>query len=205
MGSDNVAKGFAKFPVDMYSMKISMTAKVLYSYLWNGAGIKKNDKTYENTASMDNLAKGIGASHGAIHKAIRELSEANLIEVRPGQSHRPSTYIILDFDGSFQSYNDRIQSHSDRIQSHSDYVQSHSDRIQSHSDRTNTNIRKDYLKDLGKECGKSARARTHTHEREEDYDIPEWLIGYGDDLEDNRQPAYDSDLFRHRKAGGGRR
>lgn len=48
------------------------------------------------------------------------------------------------------------------------------------------------------------RARTHTHAREEDYDIPEWLIGYGDDIKDNRPPAYDRNLFMKKKAGGGR-
>ena len=102
--------GFGKIPVEMYSMDISMTAKVLYSYICNGAGLGQ-DEAGENTVSVSDLSAGINASHGATCNAIKELYEHGLIDIKKG---RPCTYVVLDIFGCQWSNSDRQRSYNDR-------------------------------------------------------------------------------------------
>lgn len=109
--------GFGKIPVEMYSMDISMTAKVLYSYICNGAGLGQ-DEAGENTVSVSDLSAGINASHGATCNAIKELYEHGLIDIKKG---RPCTYVVLDIFGCQWSNSDRQRSYNDRQKSNNDH------------------------------------------------------------------------------------
>ena len=116
--------GFGKIPVEMYSMDISMTAKVLYSYICNGAGLGQ-DEAGENTVSVSDLSAGINASHGATCNAIKELYEHGLIDIKKG---RPCTYVVLDIFGCQWSNSDRQRSYNDRQKSNNDHQRSYNDR-----------------------------------------------------------------------------
>ena len=116
--------GFGKIPVEMYSMDISMTAKVLYSYICNGAGLGQ-DEAGENTVSVSDLSSGINASHGATCNAIKELYEHGLIDIKKG---RPCTYVVLDIFGCQWSNSDRQRSYNDRQKSNNDHQRSYNDR-----------------------------------------------------------------------------